>query len=71
MGLLHRLVVSALPLVPKAVVARVARRYIAGETLEEAVAAVRALRGEGCEATVDVLGEFLTSIAQAEATAAD
>ncbi len=71
MGLLHRLVVGALRLVPRAVVARVARRYIAGETLEEAVAAVRALRAEGCEATVDVLGEFTTSLAQAEAAAAE
>lgn len=70
MGLLHRLVVGALPLVPRAVVARVARRYIAGETLEEAVAAVRALRAEGCGATVDVLGEFTTAMPQAEATAA-
>ena len=71
MGLFHRLVVAALPLVPRAVVARVARRYIAGETLEEAVAAVRALRAQGCGATVDVLGEFVTEMAQVEATAAD
>lgn len=71
MGLLHTLVVKTLPLVPKAVVARVARRYIAGETLEEAVAKVRALREEGCETTVDVLGEFITNIDQARATAED
>ena len=68
MGLFHSLVVAALPLVPRAVVARVARRYIAGETVEEAVAAVRALRTEGCEATVDVLGEFITGPEQARGT---
>src|SRR5690349_8339555 len=68
MGLFHTLVVKTLPLVPKAVVARVARRYIAGETLEEAVEKVRALRAEGCETTVDVLGEFITNLDQARAT---
>jgi proline dehydrogenase len=68
MGLFHSLVVASLPLVPKAVVARVARRYIAGERVEEAVAAVRALRAEGCSATVDVLGEFITTLDQARGT---
>jgi proline dehydrogenase len=71
MGAFHRLVVAALPFVPRAVVARVARRYIAGETVDSAVAAVRALAAEGCGATVDVLGEFITRLDQAEATAAD
>lgn len=69
MAILHRLVVAAIPLVPRAVVARVARRYIAGETLEEAVAAARALREEKCDTTVDVLGEFITTMDQAGATA--
>jgi proline dehydrogenase len=68
MGILQRLVVAMLPLVPRAVVARVARRYIAGETLDEAVVKVRELRSEGCEATVDVLGEFVTRIEQARGT---
>jgi len=71
MGLFHRLVVASLPLVPRGLVARVARRYIAGETLEEAVAAVRAIREEGCETTVDVLGEFITNLDQARATAGE
>src|SRR5690349_29828 len=71
MGLFHTLVVKTLPLVPKAVVARVARRYIAGETLEEAVAKVRELRAEGCGCTVDVLGEFISRLDQARATSAD
>jgi proline dehydrogenase len=71
MGLLHTLVVRTLPLVPRVVVARVARRYIAGETVEEAVAQVRALRAEGCETTVDVLGEFITNLDQARETSED
>jgi proline dehydrogenase len=68
MGLLHSLVVASLPLVPRGVVARVARRYIAGEDVANAVAAVRALREEGCGATVDVLGEFITNLDQARRT---
>jgi proline dehydrogenase len=71
MGLFHALVVRSLPLVPRSIVARVARRYIAGETLPEAVEKVRSLRSEGCEATVDVLGEFITGMEQARATAED
>jgi len=68
MGILQRLVVATLPLVPRSIVARVARRYIAGETLEEAVSKARELRSEGCSATVDLLGEFVTRIEQARET---
>ena len=71
MGILHGLIVRTLPLVPRAVVARVARRYIAGEGIDEAVATVRTLAAEGCDTTVDVLGEFITGLDQAEATAED
>lgn len=57
MSLFSRLVVTTLPLVPKFLVGRVARRYVAGETLEEAIETVRALNAEGAMATMDVLGE--------------
>jgi proline dehydrogenase len=68
MGILQRLAVVAIPLVPRAVVARVARRYIAGETAAEAVAKAKELRAEGCGITLDVLGEFITTLDQARAT---
>ena len=71
MGLLQRMVVAVLPRVPRSVVARVARRYIAGETLAQAVDCVRALRAEGCGSTLDVLGEFVTRSEQARETAAE
>ncbi|MCG3134293.1 MAG: Proline dehydrogenase [Planctomycetes bacterium] len=48
---------------------RVARRYIAGETLEDALAAIRRLNAAGAEATLDVLGEFIRDFSEAEATA--
>jgi proline dehydrogenase len=53
----HSLVARSLPLVPKPIVRRVSQRYIAGETLQDAVTAVRVLNMEGLMATVDILGE--------------
>jgi len=60
MGLFSRTLATTLPIVPKAIVGKVASRYVAGETLEEAVEIIRALNGEGAMATVDVLGEEVT-----------
>jgi proline dehydrogenase len=42
-----------------------ARRFVAGERLEEAIAAVQSLNGEGLLATVDHLGENVTSETEA------
>jgi len=67
MGFIDRAVVNLLPLIPKAVVGRVARPYIAGETLDDAVATVCALMGEGCMATMDVLGEEVSRPEETEA----
>lgn len=67
-SLFDRLVVASFPLVPKAVVRRVASRYVAGETLEDAVATVRRLSEEGAMSTLDVLGESVTGRDQTHAT---
>ena len=53
----HNLLARSLPLVPRPIVRRVSRRYIAGEGLADAVETVRALNSEGFMATVDILGE--------------
>jgi len=53
----HTLVARSLPLVPRPIVRRVSQRYIAGESLAEAVRTVSALNAEGLMATVDILGE--------------
>lgn len=63
----HRLVVMLLPFVPKVIVGRVASRYIAGETLDDAVRVVRDLNRRGFVGTIDVLGEDVTEEAQADA----
>jgi len=71
MSLFSRTVVTTLPLVPKAVVGKVASRYVAGETLDDAVATIRRLNGEGAMATIDVLGEEVTDRGKAEAAVAE
>jgi len=68
-SLLDSLVARALAVTPRSVVGRVARRYIAGETLPEALATIRGLAARGATTTVDVLGEFIRDFSEAEATA--
>lgn len=57
MSLFDNLVRFGMPLVPKLIVGKVARRYVAGPTLADAVTTIRALNAEGAMATADVLGE--------------
>ena len=66
MSLLDKLVVLTLPLVPKTIVRGFASRYIAGESIEDALRVVEELNGQGCSATLDVLGEFITRREEAE-----
>jgi proline dehydrogenase len=68
MSLFDRLVVGSLPLVPKGVVRRIASRYVAGETLEDATRAMKELAAEGAMSTLDVLGESVTRPDQTTAT---
>ena len=44
-----------------------ARRFIAGETVEEAIAAARAVEAAGCYQTLDYLGESVATLEEAEA----
>lgn len=71
MSLFDWLVVRGLPLVPKAIVGRVASRYVAGETLDDALGEVARLAGEGAMATLDLLGEEVTERDKAVATASE
>ena len=69
MTLLDRAIVRLLPAVPKPVVQLFSSRYIAGSTLEDAVATVRALNAAGKMATIDVLGEEISREREARAIA--
>jgi proline dehydrogenase len=68
---LNRLIVAAMPLVPQPIVRRIASRYVAGETLDDALETVRALNAEGCMATLDVLGEDVEREEESEVTVAE
>ena len=64
MTLFDRVIASTLPVVPKSVVRRVANRYIAGETTDDAMRVVSGLNAQGFRATVDVLGEHIHNLDQ-------
>lgn len=65
-GLFSRTVVAATVRMPKWFVGWVSRRYVAGSTLEDAVGIMKRLSAEGACFTIDVLGEEITSIAEAQ-----
>lgn len=48
---------------------RVARRFVAGETEDDAITTIRKLNEQGITATVDILGESVTVPAEAEQSA--
>jgi proline dehydrogenase len=60
-ALLDRAIVRLLPAVPRPLVQKLSERYIAGPELKDARATVRRLNAEGRLATIDVLGEEITS----------
>lgn len=61
MSLFNSLVVATLPIIPKSIVKSVARRYIAGDALSDAVRVTQQLMAKGACSTIDVLGEFVSS----------
>lgn len=67
MNLFDRLVRIGLPIVPRFIVGKVARRYVAGESVDDAIRVIRSINAEGATATLDVLGEEVSerSVAQA------
>ena len=61
MALLDRTIARVLPAVPRPVVRKISQRYIAGTELADACRVVKRLNGEGKMATIDVLGEEISS----------
>ena len=67
MAIFDRAIVRLLPAVPRPVVQRLSGRYIAGPELKDARETVRRLNAEGKLATIDVLGEEITTEEEAAA----
>jgi proline dehydrogenase len=66
-ALLDRAIVNVLPAMPKGVVRRISSRYIAGTELADACRVVSQLNDAEKMATIDVLGEEITSVDEAMA----
>ncbi len=69
MQFFNALVARAIPWIPRSWIQKISRRYIAGDTLAEALVRVQQLNAQGFCATLDVLGETVLTPAQAQATA--
>lgn len=65
MSVIDAVVKYGMPFVPKPIVGRVARRYVAGDTVDDAVRTLREINDEGAMGTVDVLGEEVRDPARA------
>jgi proline dehydrogenase len=65
MGVVDKAIANSVPIIPRPIVKKISSRYIAGDTLEEAVCTIRDLNKEGCVATIDLLGESTESKADA------
>ncbi len=70
MSVIHKVVLATLPYVPRPIMRRMAARYIAGETLDDALARLKQLRERGHPGIIDVLGEGITAESQARTVAA-
>lgn len=62
----NRLIANSLPLFPKRLVWLFSRSYIAGETVDDAMQACQTLNGEGIKTTIDILGEFIQNLDEAQ-----
>jgi proline dehydrogenase len=56
-----RAIVRVLPVVPKGIVRKISNRYIAGTVIPDVVRVVKELNAQGKMATIDVLGEEISS----------
>ncbi|PIE66524.1 MAG: proline dehydrogenase [Desulfobacterales bacterium] len=63
----HQLIANVLPHLPQSFVWKFSKEYVAGQNVEEAISNAKVLNEQSIETTIDVLGEFITSLDQAEA----
>lgn len=62
----NKLIANLLPYMPKKLIWVFSSRYIAGETIESALNACIDLNKKNIDVTVDLLGEFISTLSQAE-----
>jgi proline dehydrogenase len=62
----NKLIAGMLPFMPKKLVWLFSKRYIAGETIEDAIRVSKELNAQGIKVTIDLLGEFIKDLKEAE-----
>ncbi|MBU0765846.1 MAG: proline dehydrogenase family protein [Bacteroidetes bacterium] len=62
----NRMIAAMLPYMPKKLVWWISKRYIAGTTIDDAMKACKELNEQGIKITIDILGEFIKDISEAE-----
>ncbi len=65
--MINKLIAQTLPYFPKKFVWIFSKKYIAGESISEAILASKQLNDKSITITVDLLGEFITNIDEAKA----
>jgi proline dehydrogenase len=64
--MINKLITLMIPMMPKKLVWIFSKKYIAGETIDDAVKVCRELNVQGIKITIDLLGEFITSLEEAD-----
>ena len=62
----NKLIAALLPYMPKQFIWLFSKKYIAGENLEQAIAVAKDLNDKGMVTTIDILGEFIEELSEAE-----
>jgi proline dehydrogenase len=62
----NKLITLLLPFMPKKLVWIFSKKYIAGETIDDAVKVSKELNSQGIMITIDLLGEFIKNLSEAE-----
>jgi proline dehydrogenase len=68
MHFFNNLAARAIPFLPRLLIQKMSHRYIAGDSLNLAVARIRQLNAQGFSATIDVLGEVAKNSAEVQRT---
>ncbi|RPH32523.1 MAG: proline dehydrogenase [Bacteroidales bacterium] len=62
----NKLIAAMLPYFPKKLIWIFSKRYIAGESVADAIRASKELNAQGVKVTIDILGEFIKTLGEAE-----
>jgi len=64
--MINKIIAAILPYMPKRLVWIFSKKYISGENLSDALRESEKLNAEGCSVTLDILGEYISQLTEAE-----